>query len=77
MSESLKEGQTIQIPISENYSNIQDTDGDNFSKKHIVLQGETLYGIASIYGITVGEILNANPGMTNQLKIGQELHSNC
>ena len=74
MSESLQEGQTIQIPVIENYSNFQDSDNDNFSKKHIVVQGETLYGIASTYGITTGEILNANPGMTNQLKIGQELN---
>jgi len=73
LSESLKEGQTIQIPVTENTSGFLSSDNDDFSKKHVVTKGETLYGIAGNYGISTGEILNANPGMTSQLKIGQEL----
>lgn len=73
MSESLKEGQTIQIPVTEKLSNQTPSENDNYSTRHIVAQGETLYGIAGKYEISTGEILNANPGLTNQLKIGQEL----
>jgi len=73
LSESLKEGQTIQIPVAAQLSNQPSPDNDNYSTKHIVSQGQTLYGIAGKYGISTGEILNANPGLSSQLKIGQEL----
>lgn len=38
---------------------------------HVVKEGETLYRLSVMYGITVEQILNANPGMSAQaLKIG-------
>lgn len=74
ISESLREGQTIQIPVTEDYSNFEDAKTGAYSKKHVVASGETLYGIAGMYEISTGEILNANPGLTAaELKIGQEL----
>lgn len=33
---------------------------------HVVKQGETLYRLSVIYGVTVEQILNANPGLTAQ-----------
>ena len=74
IGENLKEGQTIQIPVTEQYSNFQPINNDEFLSKHIVDSGETLYGIAGKYGISTGELLNANPGMSSQLDIGQELN---
>ena len=41
--------------------------------KHTVEQGETLYGLAKRYGVTIEELIAANPGSENGLKIGQKL----
>ena len=40
---------------------------------HTVEQGETLYGLAKRYGVTVDELIAANPGSDNGIKIGQKL----
>ena len=73
IGEYLKEGQTLKIPIIK-----QDTNeiGSSLAENaviHMILPGETLYGIARHYNVTIGEIQNANPGLTDQLKIGQEI----
>lgn len=41
---------------------------------HKVEQGETLYGLAKRYGITVEELIGANPGTENGIKTGQVLN---
>ncbi len=41
---------------------------------HVVEQGETLYGLAKRYGVTVEELIAANPGSDNGIKIGQKLN---
>ncbi len=41
---------------------------------HLVEQGETLYGLAKRYGVTVEELIAANPGSDNGIKIGQKLN---
>ena len=43
------------------------------SQTHIVKEGETLYGLAKRYGVTVEELIAANPGSENGLKVGQRL----
>ena len=40
---------------------------------HVVEQGETLYGLAKRYRVTVDELIAANPGSDNGIKIGQKL----
>ncbi len=40
---------------------------------HFVEAGNTLYGIHQLYGVAPEEILGANPGMTDQLEIGQKI----
>ena len=44
------------------------------NKIHVVEQGETLYGLAKRYGVTVEELIAANPGSDNGIKIGQKLN---
>ncbi len=39
--------------------------------QHVVKKKETLYSIGREYGVTVKEILDANPGLTTNIKIGQ------
>jgi LysM repeat protein len=43
------------------------------ANKHTVEQGETLYGLAKRYGVTIEELIAANPGTENGLKAGQKL----
>ena len=43
------------------------------AQKHTVKQGETLYGLAKTYGTTVDDLIAANPGSENSIKIGQSL----
>ena len=43
------------------------------SREHLVQQGETLYGLAKRYGVTVDELISANPGSDKGIKIGQRL----
>ncbi len=40
---------------------------------HIVESGSTLYGIKNVYGVTVQEILDANPGSEEGIRAGQKL----
>lgn len=41
------------------------------SLKHKVKKKETLYSISREYGLTVDELIDANPGLTSTIKIGQ------
>jgi LysM repeat protein len=41
--------------------------------KHTVKKGETLYSIARQYELKVSELYNANPGLTTDISIGQEI----
>lgn len=43
------------------------------SFSHTVMRGQTLYSIASMYGVKVDDIVNLNPGSDKQLKAGATL----
>ncbi|PHR49276.1 MAG: hypothetical protein COA32_04290 [Fluviicola sp.] len=60
-------GQKLYIPIAFNNSS------KLTSKKHIVEQSETLFGISRKYDVTVDALIKANPGVEEGLQIGQEL----
>jgi LysM repeat protein len=60
-------GQKLYIPIAFNKKS------KSSSKKHIVEQSETLFGISRKYDLTVEDLIDANPGIEDGLKIGQEL----
>jgi LysM repeat protein len=40
---------------------------------HVVEPGDTLSGIAELYGTTVEALLAANPGLTEDLDVGQQI----
>ena len=65
-SNSLSIGQTLKIPGNE--------EGETPSDEYINYQvkvGDTLYGIANKYGVTVNELLNYNNLSSTNLSIGQ------
>lgn len=59
--ENLKAGQTIKIPTEARTSSQVASEGG----KHEVLEGETIWGIAHRYGLTISELISANPEMNN------------
>jgi LysM repeat protein len=47
-------------------------DGKNYYV-HTVSQGNTLYGVHKLYNVDLEKILNANPGLNDNLVIGQQI----
>ena len=58
--------------VSSNYVVAQNNDSLKF-KNHVVVKGETSYGIAKKYNIDLNLFFEANPSATNGLKRGQTL----
>ena len=71
--DNLQEGLALKIP-SVKTTDAVDPDWNSSYVQHTVSQGETLYGIARNYNVTIGEIKNANPGLSNQLTIGNNIN---
>jgi LysM repeat protein len=44
------------------------------AKTHTVAAGETLYSIATRYGVSVDALKKANPGLSNSISVGQALN---
>ena len=68
-------GQTLKIPLVSREKEISDDlrKGEFRYIFHIVKKGQTLYGIARIYDISVDDLKNANPEWIDGLGIGQYL----
>jgi LysM repeat protein len=73
MGDYPREGETIKIPVRKDSEIPDESVWDGVIVKHIVKSGETLYGIARQYNVTIGEIYNANSGLTDQLKEGMKI----
>ena len=73
LDENLKEGQMIKIPALKNPGIAYFEEESDETKLHTIEQGETLYGIAKEYNVSIGEIKNANPGLTDVLSIGASI----
>ncbi len=70
----LKSGQELLIPVAGNGRAAENPlVGQNYAFKHTVMRGETLYGISQMYDTSVNEILRSNPGMTENIAVGQEI----
>ena len=74
----LKAGQELLIPTTANTSAAtlsviaeNPPTGQNYTFKHTVVRGETLFGISQMYNTSVNEILRNNPGMTENIAVGQ------
>lgn len=75
-SQGVKKKQLLFFPVSD-YSNESKNNESvqiNSSKVlHIVKKGQSLYGIAKIYNVTIDALVAANPGAYNELKEGDLL----
>lgn len=70
----LKPGQYLKIPMKEEKKLTPVDLEDGNGKKHIVSRGETLYSISRKYKVGMPELKAANPGISNSLSVGQEVH---
>lgn len=75
LTEGLKEGQIIKIPVKklkiETISD--DTEVVQKKKTHNVSKGETLYSLSKIYGVSVDEIKAENNGLPQGLQEGETI----
>ena len=74
-ADGISKGMILYFPV-ENSGNAAITETVNAAATndvHVVEQGETLYGLAKKYGVTVDALINSNPGSENGIKIGQKL----
>jgi LysM repeat protein/ABC-type branched-subunit amino acid transport system substrate-binding protein len=67
---NIKPGQQIKIPQT---GDVTESVGKGAYKLHVVQQGETLFGIARKYNVTVDELKLANPGLNETIQIGQQI----
>ena len=72
-SKGLVKGQILKIPIKPYINNESGSNQDSLFKKHVVLEGETLWAIAKIYGVQVPIIKSYNQLLSNVLKKDQLL----
>ena len=72
-ADGITSGMTLYFPVDN--QNVATTVSANESKAsvHVVEQGETLYGLAKRYGVTIDDLIALNPGSEKGLKISQEL----
>lgn len=65
----LKDGRKLLIPVTDATKKQSDIVGEADTYK--VLPQETLFGISKKYNVTVDELIAANPGVENGVKVGQ------
>ena len=70
-ADGIEKGMKLYFPV--NKDDVVATAVPTSGKRHTVEQGETLYGLAKRYGITVEELIAANPGTDKGINIGQVL----
>jgi len=69
----VQEGQKLLIPVFEKNISTEPPVVMTPEVKHIVKSQETMYGISKKYGITIEQLISANPSAKKGAKIGQEL----
>ncbi len=72
VANGLQAGQTLYFPVADFGGNAKAIARPS-THKHLVKSGETIYGIAKMYELSVSELLNANPNARNGLKADTEL----
>lgn len=75
ITEGLKEGEIIKIPIKGIQRVAVDVLDENLQKykKHLVQEGETLYALSKLYNVSINDIEKLNNGLTEGLKVGETI----
>ena len=74
-ADGIEAGMTLYFPVENGETAVAAAISHTPSAQvHVVEQGQTLYGLAKKYGVTVDELIAANPGSENGIKIGQKLN---
>ncbi|MCF8378215.1 MAG: LysM peptidoglycan-binding domain-containing protein [Bacteroidales bacterium] len=74
LGEYPREGETLKIPLIKEKEKVTAPDWKDKMETHQVVEGETLYQIARQYEVSIGEIKNANPGLSEKLAIGERIY---
>lgn len=73
-ADGINGGMTLYFPVdSQNAASTGKSANQPTVNVHVVEQGETLYGLAKRYGVTIDDLIALNPGTDKGLKIGQKL----
>lgn len=73
-AQGLQVGQILKVPTVLPAASATANTSLESAKKHTVAAGETLYSIATKYGISVDALKKANPGLSSSISVGQELN---
>ena len=69
-ADGIENGMRLYFPVAKNGTPVT---REQAQITHTVKQGETLYGLAKRYGLTVEALVAANPSAENGIKVGQVL----
>ena len=72
-ADGITSGMTLYFPVDNQNVATTVSANESTASVHVVEQGETLYGLAKRYGVTIDDLIALNPGSEKGLKIGQEL----
>ena len=72
-ADGIETGMKLYFPLDGQTNTPVATSVPDATGTHKVEQGETLYGLAKKYGVTVDELISANPGSDKGIKVGQVL----
>ncbi|MBQ1738022.1 MAG: LysM peptidoglycan-binding domain-containing protein [Muribaculaceae bacterium] len=73
-ADGITSGMSLFFPVSDQGKAVAKKAPVTNYQAHIVEQGETLYGLAKRYGVTVDDFIAINPGAEKGLKVGQKLN---
>ena len=74
--EGLKEGQYLKIPVKAPEREGPDDGGvtrTDITRAHTVAAGETLFSISRLYKVSLASLRAVNPGLGNDLSVGQQI----
>ena len=73
-ADGITNGMTLFFPVENQDASAVNTAKAPSANVHVVEQGETLYGLAKRYGVTIDDLIALNPDAEKGLKIGQKLN---
>ena len=73
-ADGITNGMTLFFPVENQDASTVNTAKAPSANVHVVEQGETLYGLAKRYGVTIDDLIALNPDAEKGLKIGQKLN---